>query len=80
MLREVGVGYISEVLLQLSRDLSLRGRIERVIELPECVRRSYKNQAVELVAGICLIQRPCDFVDGFRLSARCKSSRGCTAW
>ncbi len=63
VLREIGVRYISEVLLQLSHDLPLRGRVERVIELPERVRRSYEYQAVELVAGSCLIQCPCDLVD-----------------
>ena len=43
VLREIGVGYISQVLLGASYDLPLRGRIERVIELPERVRRSYDN-------------------------------------
>jgi hypothetical protein len=38
MLREMAVGDIGQVLLQLSHDLPLRRRIERVIELRERVR------------------------------------------
>lgn len=61
--RQVGVGYIGEVLLQLSRDLPPRGRIECLIKIPERVRRGNENQAVELIASIRLIQRLCDFMN-----------------
>ena len=63
VLREVGIGDISQVLLQLSPDLPSRRRIEGVIEFPKRVRRSYQNQSVELVPGVCLIQCFCDLVD-----------------
>ena len=63
MLRKVGVGDISQVLLQLSHDLPLRRCIKRAIELPECVCRSDQNQPVELVSGICLIQCAGHLVD-----------------
>jgi len=56
VLREVGVGDISQVLLQLSPDLSARRRIEGVTEFSERLRRSHQNQSVELVPGVCLIQ------------------------
>ncbi len=63
VLREVGVGDISQVLLQLSPDLPARRRIEGVIEFPKRLRRSYQNQSIELVPGVCLIQCAGNLVD-----------------
>jgi len=63
VLCQVGVGDISQVLLQLSPDLPPGRRIEGVIEFPKRVRRSYQNESIEFVLGVCLIQCPCDLVD-----------------
>jgi hypothetical protein len=49
VLLEVGVGYFGEVLLQLSHDLALGGRIERVAKFIKNMHRRDEHEAVELI-------------------------------
>ena len=57
VLRDVGLGHVGEVLLQISGDLPLCGRIERSAKLAERVSGRHEDQAVEPVAGAGVVQR-----------------------
>ena len=58
VLLELGVGHFGEILLQLSHDLVLGRRIERVAKITKSMRRRDEHEAVELRISASLALTP----------------------